>query len=286
MEPRSGYRLTRFIGRGGFGEVWQATGPTGKPLALKFLPCHNPGSATKEIRALQVVGQLRHPYLLQIQDIWCAKDAIILVMDLAEGSLLDLYNVYQSELGEPIIPQHLCHFLGQAAQALDFLNTRQHMVDGQRVAVRHCDINPTNLLVLDGNVKVADFSLAVWTTSEMWYQRRTGTLAYAAPEVFKGYLSQWSDQYALAVTYCQLRTGHLPFNNTPATFQTGYTRPTPDLTGLGPREQRVLLRALDPVPQARWPTSVEMIERIAQSLEQDKHRTRSRKLPRLVGRAG
>src|SRR5262249_34275323 len=104
-------------------------------------------------------------------------------MELAEGSLSDLLAVSQDEMGHALSRQNTCFFLRQAAAALDFLNARQHQINGRRVAVRHCDVKPSNLLVFDNRVKLADFSLSVQTTSPMWYYERVGTLDYAAPEV-------------------------------------------------------------------------------------------------------
>src|SRR5947209_16690599 len=49
-------------------------------------------------------------------------------------------------------------------------------------------------------------------------RKPSGTPDYAAPEVFRSRLSNRTDQYALAITYCQLRGGRLPFPDTPSTL--------------------------------------------------------------------
>ena len=43
----------------------------------------------------------------------------------ADGSLLDLLEEYYTEFNQPIMADHLCFFLSQAASAIDFLNARQ-----------------------------------------------------------------------------------------------------------------------------------------------------------------
>lgn len=262
LEPYPGYHLVRFLGRGGWGEVWKAERHDGGVCALKFLPTDSHVTASQEIRALQAIRQLHHPNLLHIDQVWSCNGFLVIVMELADGNLLDLLDVYLNEFNGPITPDHLCFFLGQAAQAIDFLNARQHMVDGQRVAFRHCDVKPSNLLVQGRMVKLADFGLAVQTTSQMWYHRRVGTTHYAAPEIFQGWLSDRTDQYALAVTYVQLRTGGLPFPDSPVNFAPGYTRPAPDLSALPPAERTIVRRGLAPTPHDRWPTCAEMMQRL------------------------
>jgi serine/threonine protein kinase, bacterial len=266
IEPYPGYILKCFRGRGALGEVWQARGPEDKPLALKFLPCDDHLHAAHEVRALQSIRQLHHANLIAIEQIWCWAGYIVIAMELADGSLTELLEVYQADFGTCIVPEHLCHFLGQAAEAIDFMNTRQHVLNDQRVAVRHCDIKPSNMLVQQSQVKVADFSLAVQATSPLWYHRKAGTLNYAAPEVFQGWLSDRTDQYALAVSYIELRTGYLPFTDTPASFQSSYTRPEPDLSRLDYWEKPILRRALQPVPQDRWPSCQDMMQELSKHM--------------------
>jgi serine/threonine protein kinase len=263
MEPVPGYQLTQALGRGGWGEVWKATHGDGQCSALKFIPCECQQAAVQEIRALQAIRQITHPHLIHIEQIWSIPGYIVIAMEIAEGSLLDLLDAYYAELGQPITAEHVCFFLRQAAEALDFLNARQHMVNGQRVAFRHCDVKPSNLLVKGNNIKLADFSLAVPTSATMRPHRPMGTLGYSAPEIFQGWLSDRTDQYSLAVSYCQLRGGRLPFPDTPANYAKDYTRPAPDLAMLSPPERPIIRRGLAPVPQDRWRSCTEMIEQLA-----------------------
>ena len=262
VEPYPGYRMTTFLGSGGVGEVWKATTTESGAAALKFVPsvCQLP--ATQEARALQAVRRLEHPHLLPIQNLWSCPGYLVIVMELADGNLLDLLTVYGDELHTPLPPDHLCFFLRQAAVGIDFLNKRHHLVNGQRVALRHCDIKPSNLLVIGNTVKVSDFGLAVQTTSPMWHSRRAGTPAYAAPEIFQGWLSDRTDQYSLAATYYHLRTGELPFAKQVASFDPKYVRPMPDLTPFTKLERNVLARAFATVPQDRWPSCSDFLEQL------------------------
>lgn len=262
LEPYPGYRLRRLLGRGGFAEVWESESPSGPPVALKFMPCSDQSPA-REIQSLQALRFLKHPNIIVVHQVWTYDFYIVISMELAEGSLLDLLDAYQTEHQSPIDPEQVCHYLLPVAGALDFLNQRQHIVDGRRVAIQHCDIKPSNLLLFGDTAKLADFGLAALTSSSVQFHRRAGTLDYAAPEIFQGKLSDKSDQYALAVTYCQLRGGRLPFTDTPDTFTGTYVRPEPDLSMLPPPERPIIARGLARAPQDRWPASANMIRALA-----------------------
>ena len=261
-EPIPGFRLVRRLGAGGFGEVWEARGPQDEALALKFLSNQTQRATSQEIRSLQAIRQLRHPHLIRIDEVWYHQNFIAISMELANGSLADLLEVYQSDYGMPIPVEHTCQYLTQAAKALDYLNARQHEVNGIRVAVQHCDIKPSNLLLVGDLVKVADFGLSGWISTTTKHFRKAGTLDYCPPEVFQGMLSLQSDQFALAVTYCQLRAGRLPFRDTPPSFEEGYVRPEPDLSMLPRAEKPIVARALDALPHRRWPSCGEFMQQL------------------------
>jgi serine/threonine protein kinase len=229
---------------------------------LKFLPCARGQGPVQELRSLQMIRQLHHPQLTRIDRVWCAPGCLVVAMELADGSLADLLDVYRADLGTALPADHLCPLLTQAAAALDFLNGRQHFLGEQWVTVQHCDVTPANLLLFGKAVKLTDFGLTTTLTTAQKGHHRAGTPDYAAPEVFQGRVSERTDQYALAVCYCVLRGGRLPFADTPPSFVPGYVRPAPDLSMLSPEEGQVVARALSPLPQDRWSSCGEMMARL------------------------
>jgi hypothetical protein len=81
----------------------------------------------------------------------------------------------------------------------------------------------------------------------------------------QGRLSDWTDQYSLAITYCQLRSGRLPFPacaSLSATMRPG-ARPAADLSMLAPAERPIIGRALAPAPQERWSTCRELMAELS-----------------------
>jgi serine/threonine protein kinase len=266
LEPIPGYRLTEFLGRGGFGEVWQAEQGDGTALALKFMPFGDSLAAAKELRAIQAIRQLQHPHLIRIDQVWAIPGYLVIAMELAEGSLHDLLDAHQEAFGTPLAPAQVCEFLNQAASALDYLNSRQHRVNGQLVAFQRCDIKPSNLLLFGDKVKLCDFGLAVPLAAALAPHRRAGTPAYTAPEQFQHRLSKHTDQYSLAMTYCKLRGDRLPFSGTTPNLDDEPVRTAPDLSMLSELERPIISRALAAAPLNRWPSCGELMTRLTQAV--------------------
>ena len=146
--PFPGLKLIQLRGRGGFAEVWEAEDPQGELIAVKFMLSRNSTSSVKEMRIIQAVQKLTHRHLLRIRDVWSIPDYIVVAMELADGSLFDLFDVYQTEYGTALPPSLLAGYLRQAASGLDFLNTRRHIFDGRPVGFMHCDVKPSNILLV------------------------------------------------------------------------------------------------------------------------------------------
>jgi serine/threonine protein kinase len=233
------YVLIRKLGAGAFGEVWHAHGPGRLDVALKFIP----NVRAHELRALDAIKSIRHPNLVSVFGAWHKDNCLILAMEICDLTLLDrLAEAYTQNL--PGIPlKELLGYMTDAANGLDALNAKQ---------VQHRDVKPANLLLLNGGVKVADFGLAKALENTVASNSGAGTVAYTAPECFKGELTYQSDQYSLAVTYCHLRTGHLLFKGDQAQIMYAHLERKPDLSIFPSTEAAVLARALSKQPEKRW----------------------------------
>jgi tetratricopeptide (TPR) repeat protein len=259
-----GYRLIARIGQGGSADVWKARGPGGFPLALKLIPLATTDAAA-ELAALELLREVRHPNLITVFGAWQVNGLLAVAMELADRNLWDRYQEAVAQ-GRPGIPRpELLEYVREAAKAIDYLNAPCHHLRGRPgVGVQHRDIKPHNLLLVGGSVKVADFGLA----------RRVGhaatdtvhlTPAYAGPERFHGQTSGHSDQYALAVTYCQLRGGRLPFTGSVWQVMVGHSQDAPDLGMLPEAERPAIARALAKHPEDRWPDCRTLVEELART---------------------
>jgi WD40 repeat protein len=259
-EPVPGYRLQARLGKGGFGEVWRATAPGGLPVALKFVPL-DPQIARPELRALEILKHVRHPHLLATVGAWQHSGHIILAMELADGTLYQHLLEAQGR-GLPGIPrEELLRYMEEVAMALDFLHDPHPPFPGKR-GIQHRDIKPHNLFLQGGSIKVGDLGLARALAQSLTANTGNLTPAYAAPEFFRGQTSAHSDQYSLAITYCQLRGGRLPFAGSPEELVTQHLNEPPDLSMLPDGERPVVARALRKEPCERWPSCQVFVERL------------------------
>jgi eukaryotic-like serine/threonine-protein kinase len=259
LEPLPGYKLIDRLGRGGFGEVWRVEAPGGLQKAMKFvfgdlnnLDDDNIRAAEQELKALERVKNIRHPFILSLEQWKIVNGQLIIVMELAERNLWDRFKECRG-LGLPGIPrEELLGYLTEAAEALDLMNTKYH--------IQHLDVKPQNLFLMFNHVKVADFGLAKAFEGGRGTVTGGVTPVYAGPETFEGYVSRYTDQYSLAIVFQELLTGTRPFNgsNTKQLVMQ-HLNGTPDLEHLPVADRAVVARGLAKKPEDRWPSSMDLV---------------------------
>jgi predicted ATPase/tRNA A-37 threonylcarbamoyl transferase component Bud32 len=204
---RKRYELTREIGSGGMGIVYEAKDKlTNRVVALKKVTTpskqlvFNSRQTKRDFRLalaqeFKTLASLRHPNIISVLDYGFDDERQpYYTMDLLENAK----NILDAGKEQPLETQ--MDFLVQTLQALHYLH---------RHGILHRDLKPANVLVVDGQVKVLDFGLATNKEAEA---EIAGTLPYMAPEILQGQpASQSSDLYAVAMMAYELLANHHPF---------------------------------------------------------------------------
>ncbi|MCP3903958.1 MAG: tetratricopeptide repeat protein, partial [Planctomycetes bacterium] len=215
-ESIGGYRITRVLGRGGMGVVYEAEQDSPKrTVALKVI---NPGITQPSLlRRLEyevaVLGRLHHPGIAQIYEAGTfdagAGGQPYFAMELIRGRSLTEY-AFESQLDV----RDRLGLIALVADAVQHAHSR---------GVIHRDLKPGNILVDEhGQPKVLDFGVARATDSDIQTTTlRTdigqliGTIPYMSPEQASGdpdALDNRSDVYALGVLTYELLAGRLPYD--------------------------------------------------------------------------
>ena len=197
-----GYRVTRFLGSGAYGEVWAGIDQnTGRRVAIKFYTRRSRADVAllaQEVEKLVVLSADR--YVVQLYDVGWEATPPYYVMDFIEhGSLEDRLKA------ERTIP------VADAIDMFQEISTGLMHLHGK--GVLHCDIKPGNILLdQDNKPRLADFGQSRLSTDAT---AALGTLYFMAPEQADLNAqpdSRW-DVYALGALLYSMLTGEPPYRN-------------------------------------------------------------------------
>lgn len=247
------YEVLGFLGRGGMGAVYKARQRSlNRSVAIKILPAHARHSAIDfaerfklEARAM---ARLNHPGIVAVHDFGENADGqLFIVMEFADGG----------DLGAKLEAEG-CLTEGEALRIA--LQVCDALAYAHSQGVVHRDVKPANIL-FDRNaaIKVADFGLAklddpLLATALTRSGTTLGSQDFAAPEVFaKGKdADHRADVYSLGVMLYQMVTGDVPRGM--------FKLPSEKVTGLDPRLDAVICRAMEEDREDRYQSAAEMGE--------------------------
>lgn len=255
------YELTRLLGRGAGGIVYEARVAHGGRVAVKLLHAHlraSDGHVARFSREVLATCAIAHPSVVRVLDAGEDRDGtLFLVTELLEGELLfDRIARRLSTRQILLIGRQLLGALAAAHEA----------------GIVHRDIKPENLFLVRTfariQLKVLDFGIAKLVRPQPGYAYQTrsgvilGTPAYLSPELCRGQpATEAADLWAAATVLYEAFTGAPPFDEPNvgrllieiANGRAPSLRiKRPDLPG---SVITAIDRALDPDPAERWPSA-------------------------------
>jgi serine/threonine-protein kinase len=257
------YRLVTRLAGGGMGEVFRGQDLLlDRAIAVKVLQpslAADPDLVERFKQEARLAARLNHPNIVAIHD-WGAEDdaTYYMVMEFVPGTdLRDVLILRQSlEVGQA---------LEVAASVCDALAT------AHRAGLIHRDIKPENILIgRDGDVKVADFGIAVVADAEVTSPGSTipGTLRYLSPEQLNGDPpGPASDVWAAGAVLFECLTGepyrsNVSYDQLASASSQEVRVPSELVADLPPEVDDIVLRACDPDPDMRFDDVAEMGQQI------------------------
>ena len=239
------------IGAGGFATVWlYHDTELQSDVAVKALADNWAQRLDVRERFLEEARILRRAdsdHVVRVYDIGEVDGTPYFVMTYADlGSLAGL-----AEPGRPLPPGRVLDLVAQAAEGVAVLH---------ELGVVHRDLKPQNLLLrrtgsAGDRVLVADLGVAKAMLHASGLTQVVGTPAYMAPEQASGTgVDVRADVHALGAVAYQLLTGELARSTTISGLLSATVPLAPStLAALPAAADDVLLRALAPDPEERWP---------------------------------
>jgi serine/threonine protein kinase len=266
------------IGRGGMATVWVARERAKDPkddrlVAVKAMLIELADETefvTMFLDEVRLVRAIKHPNVVEIYDVGDADGVMWMSMEWVEGESL---HTVIAEAGKrrAIPPELAVKIIADAASGLHAAHELRDDVDGSPRGVVHRDVSPHNILIgTNGMVKLVDFGVAkaVGRISEATRAGQLkGKFGYMSPEQALGKaVDRRSDIFSLGIVLFELTTSRRLFRGEHDidTLKLVIGGPIPKPTSIDPKYpvglERIVLKALDRRPEARYQSALELAE--------------------------
>jgi serine/threonine protein kinase len=220
---------------------------------------------------------LSHPNLVQIFEFGKVGESFFIAMEHVHGHTLSAVQTKLTKAGSRAPVATSLEIVRQVCLGLDYAHGLQSAT-GQPLGIVHRDISPTNLmLAFQGGVKILDFGIA--RVAEELRETRTqvgtmkGKASYMSPEQARlEPVDNRSDIFAVGIVLHELLTGRRLFRGTSEhsggrlVLEAAVPEPSSVNPEVTPAIDRVVMRALERNPDARYQTAGEMASDIEELL--------------------
>lgn len=251
-----GYKVLSVAGQGRFGLVISAATinpASGSPasVAIKLIERSSirEESAVDMQREIANHATMKHPFIIQLKEVFLSTTHLCLVMELGAMTLL---SYVESQPGQCLTEEAARHFMRQLLVGLDYMH---------RLGVANRDLKLENvLLTYQGSKMVAKLSDFGYSKHNKHSTARSavGTAGYTAPEVIVGgiaYDAQATDIWSLGVMLYIMIAGKFPFDMKSRTWSQDIMRgafePLSDRPNPSQAVEKLLGRMLEPIPRKR-----------------------------------
>jgi eukaryotic-like serine/threonine-protein kinase len=257
------YVILEKAGAGGMGVVYRAHDEKlHRDVALKLPTMDdltNEEARSRILREARAASALNHPNICTIYEVGEVNGQPYIAMEYVPGETLS-----KRIPAEGLPTEAVLDFGAQIADALEHAHTQ---------GILHRDLKSPNVrATAAGQLKVLDFGLAmsikdsafegVTRTTNLDTGEAAGTLAYMAPELLKGKISDVrTDVWSLGVVLYELAAGTLPFHGgTSFELSTAILREPPAAlpTHVTPGLRAVITRCLAKEPEKRYQRASEV----------------------------
>jgi serine/threonine-protein kinase len=267
----NGYRVVRFIARGGMGLVFEGVQESlDRPVALKFLYPHLSGDdrfRERFEREARAVAQLNHPNIVRVLDYGVQDSYYFMVMDYIDGSSLRDRMVSVDSQGLTLKTNLVVDIVQQVGGALAYAHG---------LGFVHRDVKPGNIMLgNDGRAYLTDFGIVKMIGADQLTATGAflGTPEYMSPEQASGgAIGPATDLYALAIVAFEMLVGRVPFQApTPIVVMQKQLNEPPPLPSaivpwFTPQVDAVFARALAKNPAARHASTTEFVSELVRVL--------------------
>jgi serine/threonine protein kinase len=252
-----GFTFTECLEQSSLVEVWKARDAQNLPKTVKIISgmARSHVLSDEELKLATHLKFIRHPSLVPVESIEIDQGRFVLVSPAPEATLRDRYRSFLLQGKPGVSRDELLEILRIAAEGLDYLDRQE--------GLHHLSLTPDSTVFWGNKCFLADFGLVELAWLPAGQPLDPHQLRYAAPEVFDNEFTTASDQYSLAVIYCEMLTGHLPNRGTSLKqIRENRSIGQLDLQLLPVHDQHALVRAMSPDPHARYASCMEFVEEL------------------------